>query len=191
MTAKKINIIADAAALTKECKLLAKNIGSVDKRVQRYLVSEIIHCEQHRNPTRLNEFFEAVKGSGARVSAMRSFLLAFGNFEEGVKDVKGKKVSSGKLVMRKTRKPDVSAEMIEKASVTLWTTYKAPSVGSEYDLKTKALAFVKSAFAHHLTREDIMAAIDEIEAEAKIEAEKMIARAKEKAAKQKKQTETA
>lgn len=177
-----IKIITDASALAKEATLLAKNIGSVDKRIQTYLLSEIIHCEEHRNPTRLNEFFSAIRSSGARVSAMRNYVLAFGNFEEGVKEVKGKKVSSGKLVMRKTRKPALAQEMIDKASATFWTAYKAPSAGSEYDLKTKALAFVKSAFAHHLTREDIMTAIDEIEAEAKIEADKMIERAKAKAA---------
>lgn len=75
----KYNLITDASELAKTGKELANDIRNTDERIQLYLLSEVVHIEQHRNPTRLNLFFSMVKGSGARINAMHNFVQVFGN----------------------------------------------------------------------------------------------------------------
>lgn len=72
-------IIRDASALAKMGVELSNDIRNTDERIHQYLLSEIIHIEEHRNPTRLNMFLSRVKGSGARVNAMHSFVQVFGH----------------------------------------------------------------------------------------------------------------
>jgi hypothetical protein len=89
---KKLGLITDTSLLDKESKALAGAISKQDERIGVYLLSEIVHIEEHRNPTRLNKFFSAIAGSGARVMAMHTFIQLFANVELP-KDDKGKYLS--------------------------------------------------------------------------------------------------
>lgn len=71
--------LLSGAALEAEMVALSGAVKEMDARVQLYLVSEIVHIEMHRNATRLNRFFSAIKGSGYRVSAMHAFIQTFAN----------------------------------------------------------------------------------------------------------------
>lgn len=75
----KYNLITDATELAKTGKELANDIRNTDERIAIYLLSEVAHIEVHRNPTRLNQFFSMVKGSGARINAMHNFVQVFAN----------------------------------------------------------------------------------------------------------------
>jgi hypothetical protein len=77
----KVNIVGllTGASLEAESVALAGAVKEMDNRVQLYLVSELVHMEIHRNATRLNRFFSALKGTGYRVSAMHAFIQTFGN----------------------------------------------------------------------------------------------------------------
>lgn len=86
---KAFKLISDTEALNKESKLLVSAIGNMDNRIQTYLMSEIQHIAnpKNRNPTRLNEFFKAITGKGARVTAMSAFVQECGTvrFNEDTK----------------------------------------------------------------------------------------------------------
>lgn len=76
-----IQIIKDASVLEQMGKDLVSHIRDTDERISVYLLSEVIHIEEHRNPTRLNHFFSRIKGSGQRVNAMHNFVQVFGNLK--------------------------------------------------------------------------------------------------------------
>jgi hypothetical protein len=82
-----VQIIRDTAALDKMSKELVSHIKDTDERINSYLLSECLHIEEHRNPTRLNQFFTAVKGSGQRVNAMHNFVQFFANLSFNEKAV--------------------------------------------------------------------------------------------------------
>lgn len=81
------NIIKDAKALEAESRALAQSLIDNDVRIQSYLLSEVAHIEEHRNPTRLNQFFTLLlrddegkkRNIGVRVNAMMAFVLTFAN----------------------------------------------------------------------------------------------------------------
>jgi hypothetical protein len=76
-----VEIIRGNAELDKMSKELVAHIKDTDERIASYLLSECIHIEEHRNPTRLNQFFTAIKGSGQRVNAMHNFVQVFANLK--------------------------------------------------------------------------------------------------------------
>lgn len=78
-TVKVYNLIKNAADLDAMSKKLAGDIVANDDLIQSYLLSEIVHIEEHRNTTRLNRFFTTIKGTGVRVNAMLAFVEVFGN----------------------------------------------------------------------------------------------------------------
>jgi hypothetical protein len=78
-TVKVYNLIKNAADLDAMSKKLAGDIVANDDLIQSYLLSEIVHIEEHRNTTRLNRFFTTIRGTGVRVNAMLAFVEVFGN----------------------------------------------------------------------------------------------------------------
>lgn len=77
LAAAKIAVITDSAALDKVSKDLSQKIIDGDKEIQEYLFSEMLHIEDNRNSTRINTFLTRIRETGARVSAMRSFIEAY------------------------------------------------------------------------------------------------------------------
>jgi hypothetical protein len=156
----------------KESTLLVKAIQGSDKRIQRYLVSEIVHIEEHRNPTRLNQFFSAVKGSGARTTAMHAFVQAFGNIE----------LVKGKYVMRTKRDPKLAQSAKDKAIATMWTTLKPEPNPVQFDAVKRVTSLESSYIKYGIEKgwsdEEIKAnflkTVDEVWANARKQAEEAL-----------------
>lgn len=186
----KLNLITDATELAKEGKLIINQIGSkgtIAKRIQRFLLSEISHIEEHRNPTRLNEFLANAKGGSVRVSAMRAYVLRFANVtEETETSAKtGKERNTGKLVMRKSRKPEVAKAEFEKACATDWLSFKPEKDETEYTiatLKADVVKLLSKAYAENMTEKQVLDAIQAVNAEAHKAATDRLAKLAAKAA---------
>lgn len=129
----KYTLITTTAGLAEESKKILKALGTMDKRIQKYLLSEIKHIEEHRNPTRLNDFFDAAKGKGARVTAMKAFILEFANVYEGEVEKDGK--SSKRLIMRKARSAAKAKERFDAACEVMWTDFKPEGEVKEWSLE--------------------------------------------------------
>ena len=114
--AKEVKLITDASTLAKEAVNLGKAIKRNDGRVQTYLLSEIAHIEEHRNPTRLNAFLDGIRGAGARTNAMHAFVQEFANV---VWDAEEKKYK-----VKAIRKESVFEEKFQIACETMWTEFK-------------------------------------------------------------------
>lgn len=129
----KIKLITDAAALAKEAKNLGIAIKRNDTRVQKYLVSEIAHIEQHRNPTRLNDFLSGIKGKGVRSVAMHSFIQTFANV---VWDAEGEKYK-----VKVKRSKELADKALEGAMAVMWTDHKPEQQVQQwsFDAKLKQL----------------------------------------------------
>lgn len=187
----KIKLITDANELTKEGKLIINQIGkagTVAKRIQKFLLSEIAHIEEHRNPTRLNTFLEKAKGGSVRVNAMRQFVLSFGNVAEEIEEKNGKPRMTGKLVMRKSRKAEAFEELFAKACATNWLDFKPESEVKVYDMeafKADTIKYLSKAMAEGFTDAQISEMIGNVVGEAHASAKKVLARkaAKEASAK--------
>lgn len=184
----KFALITDTNALNKESALLAKQIKSVDNRIQAYLVSEIAHIEIHRNPTRLNTFFETLgKRSGSRVAAMRAFVLAHANVVEEEK-VKGKDKSERTIFprfkMRKSRAPHIGDYWVKQAIETSWTEFKPETFSStltEDELKSAVQSLLAKAIENGYSEVAVANLIPDCVSAAKADAEKAIKRAQKKA----------
>lgn len=178
----KIKLITDANELAKEGKLIANQVGAkgtVAKRIQRFLLSEIAHIEEHRNPTRLNTFLEGVKGGAVRVAAIKSYVLAFANVEPET-EVKGNKVrETGRLVMRKARSEAEFNEKFAKATATDWLSFKPETTETIYDremLVKDVTKLLSKAMAEGFTDKDIADIVGETAATARATAKKVMAR---------------
>jgi len=101
--AKNITLITDAAALDKMGRDLANTIRQTDNDIRTFLLSEMAHIEEHRNPTRLNKFLSALRGSGARVNAMHNFIQLFFNVRLNEK-AETKKDQNGNLSFKREEK---------------------------------------------------------------------------------------
>lgn len=176
----KIKMLSDANELQKESRLIVNQIGktgTVAKRIQSYLVSEIAHIEEHRNPTRLNEFLANAKGGSVRVSAMRQFVLAFGNVEEGVEMKNGKPIATGLLTMKKTRSAGEAEEKLKKACDTYWLSFKPEKdTTATFDIEAAALSFLSKAYSAGVTDEQVIDAITAKAQDAHRRAKEAIAR---------------
>lgn len=99
----KIEIVKDPATLEKMGKDLVSHIRDTDERIAVYLLSEVMHIEEHRNPTRLNHFFSRMKGSGVRVNAMHNFVQVFGNLKFNQEANSAIQMKNGKPVIREVK----------------------------------------------------------------------------------------
>jgi len=163
-----LKLIGDNA-IAKESINLAKAIKGMDKRVQVYLCSEIAHIEQHRNPTRLNAFFDAIAKRGVRTHAMHAFIQRFGNvrYDEEAK----------RYVVQAVRDKAVAAEQLALAIAADWTTFKPEGKVRQFDLDKAAERLLYEAFRNGVDLEQVEAAI----AKMKDAAAKRAAEALEKA----------
>lgn len=187
--ANTIKLITEASDLEKESKLLINQIGksgTIAKRIQRFLLSEISHIEEHRNPTRMNNFLAAAKGGSVRVAAMTSFVLRFANVTEEIETTaKGKEKKTGKLVMRKSRKPEVFAAEFAKAMATDWLSFKPEKQESVYNaeaLQSDVIRLLSKAYAEGMTEAQVLDAIKAVNSEAHKQATERLARIAAKAA---------
>ena len=161
----KYNLITDASELAKTGKELANDIRNTDERIAVYLLSEVAHIEVHRNPTRLNQFFSMVKGSGARINAMHNFIQVFANVsfnKEANSAIKadgslndnnkfGRKSEDGSVfawyysINKKERfqkkAEELQTKIIDKAGEKPWFMFQPerPPVQFDADAKVKAL----------------------------------------------------
>lgn len=135
---KKINFkpFTDNETLAKEQKLLVSAVGNMDNRVQRYLMSEVLHIEEYRNPTRLNRFFALVKGKGTRNNAMHAFVQRHANviMPEGSQEYKMRKA-------RTINKDDLISEMLQVP----WWLEKKESEPKQFSLEKKVETLLKAA----------------------------------------------
>lgn len=163
-----IRLIGDNA-IAKESINLARAIKGMDKRVQTYLCSEIAHIEQHRNPTRLNAFFDAIARRGVRTHAMHSFIQTFGNvrYDEETK----------KYVMNPVRDKAIAADMLAHAITADWTTFKPEGKVRQFNLEAAAMRLLFEAFKNGVNLEEIEAAIAKVKTEAAKKAADVLAKA--------------
>jgi acetolactate synthase regulatory subunit len=117
---KALGLITDAALLDKEGKSLAKAINSQDKRIRTYLLSELVHIEEHRNPTRLNKFLTAVRGSGARIMAMHQFIAKFANVEMPVDPKTKEPLTVGQVENLKDKEKKLLHEREDNGEKYFW-----------------------------------------------------------------------
>jgi len=166
----KYNLITDASTLALMGKELAQGIRDQDERIAVYLLSEVAHIEEHRNPTRLNLFFSMIKGSGARINAMHNFIQVFANVSfnkeansaikaDGTKnennkfarsDESGKPFAWYYSVNKKERfkgKPEKMAEIIAKAEEKPWFSFQPERPPAQFDADSRVKALLKSMWA--------------------------------------------
>lgn len=163
-----IKLIGDNA-IAKESINLARAIKGMDKRVQTYLCSEIAHIEAHRNPTRLNAFFDAIAKRGVRTHAMHSFIQTFANvrYDE----------ESKKYVMNAKRDDAIAKEKLALAMTSEWTTFKPEGKVRQFNLEQAASRFLFEAFKNGIELEAIEAAIAKVKTDAAKKAAEVLAKA--------------
>lgn len=163
-----IKLIGDNA-IAKESVNLAKAIKGMDKRVQVYLCSEIAHIEQHRNPTRLNAFFDAIAKRGVRTHAMHSFIQRFGNvrYDE----------ESKKYLVQAKRDEAVAKEQLALAMSSDWTTFKPEGKVRQFDLEASAMRLLYEAFKNGIEFDAIEAALAKVKTDAAKKAADALAKA--------------
>ena len=132
-------------ALTKESGLLIKAIGKQDSRIQDYLLSELIHIEEHRNPTRLNQFLDRIKSKGSRADAMHKFIQ---NHFNVVFQTKPEKLADGSIPyyrMKDKRGTPSFNKALSNAIETPWFLAKAPAKIQAFDLEVQIKILIANA----------------------------------------------
>lgn len=150
---KGFTIITDAKKLDAEMRELSHSIKAQDARVALYLLSEITHIEEHRNPTRLNMFFTSIGRSGARVDAMHKFIQLFANVifvdagkrKEPMRDTNGDLVCEYFYEMKPVRKEEEYTKAIETAMTKPWTEWKAPTKPQDFTLAGQVKRIIETA----------------------------------------------
>lgn len=127
-----------AGSLDKEMKSIVTAVGKLDDRIQLYLLSELAHIAEHKNPTRLNSFFEAMLGKGARVQAMSAFVQKFGTIK--FDETKGEK---GKFVIDNSKTFD-----LEAAKLVKWYSMKPEQALKSFDMSAQITRILQSAVNH-------------------------------------------
>lgn len=154
--------------LAKESVLIPRATKKHDRRIWIYLYSEVVHIEKHRNPTRLNEFFAAMKGTGARVMAMHNYMQEFANIqfirsgdipESNTKAREAAKEYGfgGLYVMQPAR--ENFTPIHELARNTDWTTFQPERGVPDFNLVKRVSVLVAAAMKAGATEEDITAAV--------------------------------
>lgn len=161
----KIGIITDASAIDRESKELAQHIEDSDKRIQTYLFSEMLHIEDHRNTTRINTFLTRIRQSGARVSAMRSFVEAYFNVrlnpimmpqaskeqKKAAKDCFDNNGYYPYYVLRDKRSATVLNEKVKAAIQKPWWKHRPEKDDPVYNLTSKVETAMASMWRAALT----------------------------------------
>lgn len=169
-------VILTTDEIGKEATNLAKSLANSDTRVQRYLVSEIAHIEEHRNPTRLNTFFNslATSKSGARVNAMHAFIQAFANVKYD-----GRKNG---YVMQPARDKAEADVALRNAMSTKWTTFKPEAAPRQFDAEGAAKQFLTRMFNEGFSFEEIETTLEEVKYEAIADVKEKLSKAQKAAA---------
>jgi len=169
VVAKALTLLGDNV-IAKEAINLARAIKGLDKRVQIYLCSEIAHIEQHRNPTRLNAFFDAIAKRGIRTHAMHAFIQRFANV---IYDNEAKK-----YIMRAVRDKAVADDALAMAMTVDWTTFKPEGKVRQFDLDKAAERLLYEAFRNGVDLEQVEAAIAKMKGAAAKRAAEALEKAK-------------
>ena len=146
---KKNNKVAFKAitAATKLASMgmsIAKTTKETDTTIGTYLLSEILHIEKHRNPTRLNKFFDMMQGGGIRSSAMHGYVQAVGNVHlVPIKDNEGKEI--GKEYKVKAKRNIDTAMIIEAGTEKPWTKYSPEPEPQQFNLVKRIESLLKQA----------------------------------------------
>lgn len=194
--AKAIKLLTTTESLAAECKNLPAALKRSDTRVGIYLMSETMHIEEHRNPTRLNTFFAAVKGTGSRTMAMHNFIQHFANVQfvpladidkskQADRYQQVKEMGFGGIYVMKAKRnvaPEtILAEMQEKS----WVDFKPEGKAVDFNLDSRVTSLLVAAFKAGITPAQIEKAIANHTAEAKQKVKEANERkAKEEKAKQ-------
>lgn len=178
----KLVIITDAAELSAFGAKIIKAINNTDAFIQRYLCSEIAHIELYRNPTRLNQFFEGLKKTGARSHAMHQFIQCYANVTW--KDADAKKDTKAGYVVNEKRAPEIAAKMLATAIATKWTDKKPEGKVRQFNLDDSLETLLTSAFKAGYTTEEIIQHVGLVETKAKEAAATALAKAAKEAAKE-------
>lgn len=151
---KGFTIITDAKKLDAESRALAHDIKVQDARINLYLLSEIAHIEQHRNPTRLNQFFTTIGRAGARVDAMHKMIQLFANVnfiepgkrKEPMRDISGNLVCEYFYEVKSEQRPaEVFEKKMQEAISKPWTEWKAPPKVQDFSLAAQIKGLLERA----------------------------------------------
>jgi len=132
-----------AASLDKEMKSIVTAVGKLDDRIQLYLLSELAHIAEHKNPTRLNSFFNAMKGKGTRVTAMSAYVQKFGTLKYDAERVNKETNEKGMFVYSDHRKYD-----LETAKSRKWYDEKPEQALKSFDMSAQITRILQSAVNH-------------------------------------------
>ncbi len=158
----KLVLITKPAELDAMATRIVASIKGLDTEVHVYLLSEIQHIEKHRNVTRLNKFFSALKGSGYRVNAMHAFVQVFGNFKLAKTPAPHKDPNGTEWLELYTMNPErkswsyrdekgkfhqvkAFSELLSAAESTEFWKFKPEPEVQEYKLETRFAGLIKAA----------------------------------------------
>lgn len=131
-----------SANLDKEMKNLVTAVGKLDDRIQLYLLSELAHINEHKNPTRLNSFFNAMKGKGSRVTAMSAYVQKFGTLKFDEERLNKETNEKGMFVYS-----DAKAFDLEAAKLVKWYSMKPEGKLQAFDLMAQVQKLLDLAVA--------------------------------------------
>ena len=117
-------------------EIIVANIQATDDLIQAYLMGELIHIEQHRNPTRLNEFFAMIKGRGSRTTAMHAFVQYYGNIHLDT--------TSKQYVVKPVRSIDKD-DWVDAMNNQHWTLFQAEKEVQQFNLSSRVESLIKQA----------------------------------------------
>jgi hypothetical protein len=155
-------LIKDSAKLDAESVALATGIKAQDKRIAEYLLSELVHIEEHRNPTRLNTFLTGIARAGARQDAMHKYVQLYFNVVFTVDNKKepeatrrrppikeGNELKTTQFYnMRPKRSEDDFNVAVTKALESPWTEAIRPQVAKAFDLNAQVKRILEAALRH-------------------------------------------
>jgi hypothetical protein len=145
---------ADKATLDAEMGALLTSIKSQDKRTGEYLLSEMMHMEQHRNTTRFNTFITGVKKSGMRLAAIQRYMTMFANIEfvdkqtdraETIKNAAGETICIQYYRMKKARPVAEFEAALEKSLEKSWLEWSPEQEPKAYDLNAQVKKLIEGA----------------------------------------------
>lgn len=132
-----------AGSLDKEMKSIVTAVGKLDERIQLYLLSELAHIAEHKNPTRLNSFFSMMKGKGARVVAMSAYVQKFGTLKFDEERTNKDTNEKGMFVHDPSKTFD-----LEAAKLVKWYSMKPEQALRSFDLEAQISRILQSAVNH-------------------------------------------
>lgn len=125
---------------------VVNSISKNDQLIQRYLLNEVIQIEQHRNPTRLNNFFTRVGKTGSRVDAMHKFIQVVANVKFMDQPVSKNDITVFYKIKGK-RSPKTFEKLFSEANEKMWSEYKTPPKIRDFSFEQQVRAIIKKAHA--------------------------------------------